>query len=793
MRKTVKSLVVIILLAIVTATAAAQTITPRPIESIDLTALKYKTIVVGRVTKLEDAGDRTGYQNSATIEVEKTLKGTATSPFQVPLDWPPSMYKRQMTNSSRLLVAIPLSRKSRTAIFELDQKPFLASRSDFSLIPDTDTFIQVLSDLIATHHGEVDERMETIRAARDVAKEAAWTSAYGREEFYVLCVPIDQALEKIAWDKLKSDEYSREAEGARYLKYFKSPENIERVKGLLNSPNSIIMHGSEESFGADDRLYYTRRIAFDLLKEWKVEVQTPILQESDSRLSEVTSLQFYKPISTETLIKLQRAKKLRDLELGDYSLSTDQMALLGKLMSLTKLNLTRLRTNDEGIGQLVTLNNLESLNLSGLPVTDNALASVAKMKSLKFVNVEMTWVTSNGLKTLRKARSDLKVLPVKPISSLLLNVINSDFHAVQATLDREPWSLNERYASSKGMTALHEAIELNRFDIAKLLLDRGANTEVVNDAGQTPLEAELSFFNPQDNMIRLLLGHGANLDHRRKDGTSLVCGIRRDWFNEHFNGTRMLLGCGAAPSDMLPAMYSNQNFTEPPKGDAMKLIIEAFEARKAPLKLVQQTKASCSNVVYKYDPKMLSQWMSIPHGGLIGPIRSSLTPKGRDYLGPFGQQMITLTLDKLRKHKNVHVSLESFIIGSWDGSGALGAGPDIFDIQVPNIGTLLHSTFFNNTEGDDAQLKLQSYPDPYQAGFHVGYTGAQSAKALGFTDVWDRITNHRDASYKLEYTFAHSGSTFQLNLNGITISEGGIRDLLSDEHWGIGNLIITTD
>ena len=147
----------------------------------------------------------------------------------------------------------------------------------------------------------------------------------------------------------------------------------------------------------------------------------------------------------------------------------------------------------------------------------------------------------------------------------------------------------------------------------------------------------------------------------------------------------------------------------------------------------------------------------------------------------------------MRTHKNVRVSIELFIIGSWDGYGALGAGPDILDIQVPNLGTLLHSSFFNDTEGDDALLKLQSFPDPYMMGFHPGYTGAFSAKSLGFTDVWDGITNHRDAVYKLDYTFAHTGPSVQLTFNGLTVSEGGITTLTGDENWGIGNLIISTD
>ena len=468
------------------------------------------------------------------------------------------------------------------------------------------------------------------------------------------------------------------------------------------------------------------------------------------------------------------------------------MALVGQLTSVTKLNLMRLKTNDEGIAQLTSLPNLQSLNLSGLAVTDRCLESIANMKSLTYVNLEMTWVTTHGLASLRKTRPDINVYPLKPISSLLLDVVNNDIFAVRQTLDREPWAINDRYVSNKGMTALHEAVELNRFDIAKLLLDRGAKTEVVDDAGATPLEFELSFYNPQDNMIRLLLGHGANLEHKRKNGKSIVSGIQNDWFDNHFFGTRMLLQCGADPTEMLAAFNANRTTTFA-GGNGIKLIRDAVQYSKNPTQIVPNSNARCSRSAYKLDFVNLSQWTTQSTRGFNGPIRTSETPLGRQYLGPFAQQSVTLTTENLRKHKNVHVSIEVFIIGSWDGNAALGAGPDILDIQVPNVGTLLHSSFFNNTESDDAQLKLQSFPDPYMKGFHVGYTGASSAKSLGFTDVWDGITNHRDAVYKLEYSFAHSGPVVQLTFNGLTVSEGNITTLTGDENWGIGNLVITTD
>ena len=115
------------------------------------------------------------------------------------------------------------------------------------------------------------------------------------------------------------------------------------------------------------------------------------------------------------------------------------------------------------------------------------------------------------------------------------------------------------------------------------------------------------------------------------------------------------------------------------------------------------------------------------------------------------------------------------------------------DIQVPGVGTLLHSTFFNNTEGDYAGLPAQSFPDPYPFGFHKGYTGAAEAHSLGFAEAWDNRIYKRDAVYRLQYTFAHVWSDLRLVLTGQTAPEGTVQKLQDDEQWGIGAVVVKTD
>jgi hypothetical protein len=63
------------------------------------------------------------------------------------------------------------------------------------------------------------------------------------------------------------------AEGATALQTFESKENIERLKALLDHPATVGQHGLEE------KDYYVRRAAFEVLEKWEVAVEKPVLVE----------------------------------------------------------------------------------------------------------------------------------------------------------------------------------------------------------------------------------------------------------------------------------------------------------------------------------------------------------------------------------------------------------------------------------------------------------------------------------------------------------------------------------
>lgn len=161
---------------------------------------------------------------------------------------------------------------------------------------------------------------------------------------------------------------------------------------------------------------------------------------------------------------------------------------------------------------------------------------------------------------------------------------------------------------------------------------------------------------------------------------------------------------------------------------------------------------------------------------------TSTTPNGRDFLGQFGNDAVTLTLNELPVHKEVVVAFDLFIIATWDGNRTdNNLGPDIWDLSVLNGPTLLHTTFGNGTP--EISPYKQSYPGWYPDAEYAKRTGAAEYNTLGYPDP-SGLTPIQDAVYRLRFEFDHSSSSLVLNFAG-----SGLQDI-SDESWGIDNITV---
>jgi hypothetical protein len=163
---------------------------------------------------------------------------------------------------------------------------------------------------------------------------------------------------------------------------------------------------------------------------------------------------------------------------------------------------------------------------------------------------------------------------------------------------------------------------------------------------------------------------------------------------------------------------------------------------------------------------------------------TSVTPTGRRFLGIFGAQTISLTLNDVPAGQ-VDLAFDLFIINTWDGSQPIDplstpshvVGPDVWDLSVASGPTLLHATFsvFDGTKAMHSFRDFpQSYPDDYPEGAHPARSGAAENDTLGYFEG--------DSVYRL--SFSHAGGPLVLNFSGIFPPS-------DPEEWGIDNITVS--
>jgi hypothetical protein len=171
---------------------------------------------------------------------------------------------------------------------------------DLRLLDTPEDIVKAARQAVETA-GERTTRVHELTLSRDIMQR---TGTSGDINF--LRVPVDWRLEVFARRLIESPEdflspikerrFKDEAErrflanlrqgekdgfrheGVRALRYFKSRENIARLKPLLKDETWLIESRFDDRRDAK-RVYYIREAAYEVLRQWGVEVGKPVLRE----------------------------------------------------------------------------------------------------------------------------------------------------------------------------------------------------------------------------------------------------------------------------------------------------------------------------------------------------------------------------------------------------------------------------------------------------------------------------------------------------------------------------------
>lgn len=153
-------------------------------------------------------------------------------------------------------------------------------------------------------------------------------------------------------------------------------------------------------------------------------------------------------------------------------------------------------------------------------------------------------------------------------------------------------------------------------------------------------------------------------------------------------------------------------------------------------------------------------------------------PRGQRYLGPFGNQTTTLSLQNLPAHDQVLVEFDFYTIETLDGNGVYNngqvIGPDVITFGLD--GTTLKTTTFSNNYFN------QAWPDAFPGGDHPRATGSTGHSQLGYAEDW---TTYSDVEYHITFQVPHSASSLQFSVTG-SGQQGW-----PNEGWGLATARVT--
>lgn len=247
------------------------------LESIESIVMNADRVWIAKIVEVADDPIPGGSDKPRiAIEIEETLKyplfETRLEKTILFVEHPTTVFHDFQERSCRLLIAHNDRNRRSMTMIELASEEMEVFRADLTLLRDSDAVVQVAKDRIAKLPANV-RQFHTVEIM--LPKEKLQGTSFGH--YARLNVPVDEALEKLAIEFLESDDYMKRWQAAQFLRYFKSPDNIDRLVQKLDDSGC-----NETGKNGQHQWYYgVRDEAYKTLDAWGVEVKRPVVIESN--------------------------------------------------------------------------------------------------------------------------------------------------------------------------------------------------------------------------------------------------------------------------------------------------------------------------------------------------------------------------------------------------------------------------------------------------------------------------------------------------------------------------------
>jgi hypothetical protein len=265
------------------------------VESLDWVVADSDLVVYGKLVENKRVRDKNKIiWSTVTVEVIEILKGDKPEKLQFIVahaSEPPSDRIAEMVDhKAEALVCLVKSERYKDKGEDYATVPWALRQSqlqmDHTLVDLSDNSGALVVPMDARLLNRKDDILKAARAAGAAAPAGTKPATQARlrapassepvrklasGDAVWIFAPATARLEDQGKDWLKAKEIDYRAEGVRVLRPFKSDANVALLKELLQDPQSV----------SDGKLkkYPVRQAAYDVLREWKVDVPRPVVEE----------------------------------------------------------------------------------------------------------------------------------------------------------------------------------------------------------------------------------------------------------------------------------------------------------------------------------------------------------------------------------------------------------------------------------------------------------------------------------------------------------------------------------
>ncbi len=262
---------------------------PLHVESLDLMVTSHSAVVTGMVTSFSNVGP----SREVTVMIVENLKGRTISPVKVQVPQSPKEIQAWMDGSHLLLLGLPTGAGSITLI-DLAAPDLAVLTADLKILHDPNDVVWAIRNQVkregrTSTEGKIDHFSIPL-AAKDYTSTPL-THQFARRSELLVDVPIDKRLETWGRSTIGSPDAHRRETAVDALGHFKSFDNMDILKPLLNDPSFDITGVPQFCNGFEPHHYPVRAKVYEILRHWGVDVDKPTIDDSVSKLSSTTALE----------------------------------------------------------------------------------------------------------------------------------------------------------------------------------------------------------------------------------------------------------------------------------------------------------------------------------------------------------------------------------------------------------------------------------------------------------------------------------------------------------------------